>query len=151
MRSDTTSTSRAWWALGVALGGLGALVFGRLLQYYGDVDAQEYRWKGPVSAVVIATVCVAAVSALQFSTIPGWLRGMGYFAVVALGSVLSITASASYYEVRCDDPGYRGSCGIPELAMMGWGAVAAVCVIAMVVVAEIARFRGSRRLTTEQR
>ena len=88
------------------------------------------------------------MAALRFSALPAWMRGLGYVAVVPLGAVLSIHASASYYDVRCDDPGYRGSCGIPVLAMMGWGAVAAVSVTVMIVVAEIARRRRSRKRPT---
>lgn len=147
MRSDNASTARAWWGLVVALGGLGVLVFGELLEYYGDVDAQEYRWKGPVGAVIIVTVCIAAVAALRFSAFSVWVRALGYVAVVALGAVLSLQASASYYDARCDDPGHRGSCGIPEMAMMGWATVAVMGAIAMVVVAEIARRRPSREPT----
>lgn len=124
------------------------LAFGGLVEYYGDVDAQEYQWKGPGSAVAIFTVCLAAVAAVQFSPLPGWMRGSGYVAVVALGSFMSLNASLSYHDAQCQDPDFEGSCGIPVLAAVGWGTVAVVCVTAMVVVAEAARHHRGRRLTT---
>jgi hypothetical protein len=66
--------------------------------------------------------------------------------LVPIGAGLSVAASATYDGERCDDPGYVGDCAIPVAAAMLWGMAAAVCVIAMVVVAEIAGDDGSRRL-----
>ncbi len=120
-------------------------MFGGLLLYYGDSNADEYLWKGPVSAVVILTVCVAALVALQHPGLPEWVRLTGYVFLVPLGSVLAFFASATYLEERCDDPGYMGECGLPMLGAMLWGIGAAVCVAGMAGATEYLRQRRIRR------
>lgn len=144
MRSGALSASVAQRALVVALVGLGVLMFGGLLVYYGDNNADEYLWKGPVAAVVILTVCVAALVALQHPALPEWMRLVGYVVLVLLGSGLAFFASVTYLEERCDDPGYTGQCGLPILGAMLWGIGAAVCVAGMAGTAEYLRQRRRR-------
>jgi hypothetical protein len=137
--NSAPSASGPLAGLTVALSGLGVLVFGGLLSYYGDADVAEYRWKGPVAAILIVIVCVAIVVALQHPALGGRMRAIGYVGVVALGSYVAFSASATYYDERCDDPGYVGDCGIPVLGAMLWGAGAAACLVALVVVIEFRR------------
>lgn len=131
--------SRGRWALAVAGAGLCVLLFGGLLSYYGDTHVEEYRWKGPVGAILIATVCVAAVVALQCLARTGRGRSVGYVALVLLASALAFQAAATYYGERCDDPGFTDACGLPLLAAMLWSGAAATGVIALAVGAELVR------------
>lgn len=85
------------------IGGVITLWFGGLLEYYGDVDIREYRWKGPVAAVILGLVGVVAVASVRASALPGWVRALGYLLVAAVESALTFNTSAHYYEARCQD------------------------------------------------
>ncbi len=150
LMGPVTSTSGPLAGLLVALGGLGVLVPGGLLFYYGDADVNEYQWKGPASAVVIVIVCVAAVVALQHPGL-GRMRAVGYVVLVRVASFVAFLASARYYEERCDDPGFAGDCGLPVIAAMLYCVIAAVCVVALIIGAELLKRRTKSRGMTRVR
>jgi hypothetical protein len=130
----------------MAVAGLGVLNFGGLLFYYGGSDAQEYRWRGPVAAVVILAVCITALVALQHPALRGWMRAIGYIALIPIGAGLSGAAAATYLDERCQDPEYLEGCGIVGFHALWWAIVAGACVVALIVAAESIRHLSRRRV-----
>jgi len=73
------------------------------------------------------TVCVAAVVALQHPALVAWMRAIGYVGVVALGSFLAFSASATTGSVAMTPPSsasagsqYWEACFGPSVQPRAW-------------------------------